>query len=158
MTTWELKKQGVPHTLICDNMGAFLMKQNKVNKVFLGADRIAMNGDFANKIGTYNLAVLCQYHKLPFYVVAPQTTLDESCENGGQIPIEIRKEEEVRGISGSFGKIQWAPDESEVYNPAFDITPVELITGAVIGKTYLSRDQIQSGGVKQLLSDQSGVN
>ena len=126
------------------------MKQNKVDKVLLGADRIAMNGDFANKIGTYNLAILCQYHKLPFYVVAPQTTLDEHCENGNQIPIEIRKKEEVRGVLGSFGEVQWAPGESEVYNPAFDITPVELITGAVIGKTYLSRNQLQSDGLKQL--------
>ncbi len=153
LTTWEFKKTGVPHTLICDNMGAFLMKQNKVDKVFLGADRIAMNGDFANKIGTYNLAVLCQYHKLPFYVVAPKTTVDIHCESGDQIPIEIREEKEVRGVSGSFGKVQWAPDQSEVYNPAFDITPVELLTGAVIGNTYLSRNQLQSDGLKWLLFD-----
>ena len=104
LTTWELIKAGVPHTLICDNMGAFLMKQNKINKVLLGADRIAMNGDFANKIGTYNLAVLCQHHNLPFYVVAPPTTVDVHCENGDQIPIEIRKEKEVRGVLGELSK------------------------------------------------------
>ena len=150
LTTWELEKAGVPHTLICDNMGAFLMKQNKINKVFLGADRIAMNGDFANKVGTYNLAVLCEYHKLPFYVVAPPTTLDINCKTGDQIPIEMRKEEEVKGVSGSFGKVQWSLDESEVYNPAFDITPVDLLTGIVIGGNYLGCDQIQSGGLKRL--------
>ncbi len=148
LTTWELMKADVPYTLICDNMAAFLMRQNKINKVFLGADRIAMNGDFANKIGTYNLAVLCEYHNVPFYVVAPPTTLDFCCETGDQIPIEIRREEEVRGFSSACGEVRWALDQSKVYNPAFDITPVKLVTGAVIGGTYLSCSQIQAGGLK----------
>ena len=150
LTAWELMKAGVPHTLICDSMSAFLMKQKKVHKVFVGADRIAMNGDFANKIGTYNLAVLCHYHKLPFYVVAPQTTVDIHCEKGDQIPVEIRKEEEVRGVSGAFGKILWAPSESKVYNPAFDITPSRLLTGAVIGGSYLDCERLQSGDLKKV--------
>ncbi|MEM7645519.1 MAG: S-methyl-5-thioribose-1-phosphate isomerase, partial [Pseudomonadota bacterium] len=81
LTTWELEKAGVPYTLICDNMSGSLMAQGKVDKVFLGADRIATNGDFANKIGTYNLAVLCQFHNVPFYTVAPVTTLDVDCPN-----------------------------------------------------------------------------
>ena len=149
LTTWELSKAGVPHTLICDSMSAFLMKQNKITKAFVGADRIAMNGDFANKIGTYSLAVLCRYHKISFYMVAPPTTIDFHCQTGDQIPIEMRKKSEVRGVFGSFGDVRWAPRQSEVYNPAFDVTPVELLTGAVIGNVYLNQDQLQSGQLKQ---------
>ncbi len=124
LTTWELEKAGVPYTLICDNMAGFLMSQGKVNKIFVGSDRIARNGDFANKIGTYSLAVLAKFHKVPFYVVAPRTTFDENCASGKEIPIEERNADEVRA-----GK---SPAKCKVWNPAFDVTPRELITGIVL--------------------------
>ena len=124
LTAWELHKLGIPFTLICDNMAAFLMAQKKVNRVFVGADRIAKNGDAANKIGTYALAVVANHHRVPFYVVAPRTTLDLNCPTGADIPIEQRGAEEVRA-----GK---SPETCEVYNPAFDVTPRTLITGIVL--------------------------
>jgi methylthioribose-1-phosphate isomerase len=124
ITAWELGKLGIDHTLICDNMAASLMGQRKIQKVFVGADRIAKNGDVANKIGTYGVAVLAHHHQIPFYVVAPRTTFDASCASGRDIPIEQRAAEEVRA-----GK---APSTSRVYNPAFDVTPRELITGIVL--------------------------
>ncbi|HEX2875408.1 MAG TPA: S-methyl-5-thioribose-1-phosphate isomerase [Polyangiaceae bacterium] len=124
ITAWELGKLGIDHTLICDNMAASLMAQRKIQKVFVGADRIAKNGDVANKIGTYGVAVLAHHHQIPFYVVAPRTTFDASCASGRDIPIEQRAADEVRA-----GK---APGTSRVYNPAFDVTPRELITGIVL--------------------------
>jgi methylthioribose-1-phosphate isomerase len=124
LTTWELAKLGIPHTLICDNMAGFLMAQGKVQKVFVGADRIARNGDFANKIGTYSLAVLAHHHNVPFYVVAPTTTFDDNCASGEQIPIEQRAGDEVRA-----GK---SPHTCDVWNPAFDVTPRKLITGIIL--------------------------
>lgn len=124
LTTWELAKNGIPYTLISDNMAGFLMSQGKVNRIFTGADRIAANGDSANKIGTYSLAVLAKYHGVPFYIVAPSTTVDKECPSGKQIPIELRKADEVRA-----GK---SPVDCPVWNPAFDVTPMELITGIVL--------------------------
>lgn len=91
--------------------------------MWVGADRIAANGDVANKIGTYSLAVLAKFHGIPFYVAAPQTTLDPDCPNGDAIPIEQRAASEVTGVAGSFGAVQWAPENAQVYNPAFDVTP-----------------------------------
>jgi methylthioribose-1-phosphate isomerase len=123
LTTWELEKLKIPHTLICDNMAGFLMSQGKVNKVFVGADRIAVNGDFANKIGTYSLAVLAHHHKIPFYVVAPRTTYDDKCASGADIPVEQRNADEVR-----MGK---SPANTPVWNPSFDVTPRQLISGIV---------------------------
>jgi methylthioribose-1-phosphate isomerase len=124
ITAWELGKLGIDHTLICDNMAAGLMAQRKIQKVFVGADRIASNGDVANKIGTYGVAVLAHFHRIPFYVVAPRTTFDAACASGRDIPIEQRAPDEVRA-----GK---SPATSRVYNPAFDVTPRELITGIVL--------------------------
>jgi len=129
ITAWELGKLGIDHTLICDNMAASLMAQHKIQKVFVGADRIAKNGDVANKIGTYGVAVLAHFHRIPFYVVAPRTTFDESCASGGDIPIEQRAADEVRA-----GK---SPATSRVYNPAFDVTPRALITGIVLDDCML---------------------
>jgi methylthioribose-1-phosphate isomerase len=149
LTTWELEKAGVPYTLICDNMSGSLMAQGKVDRVFLGADRIATNGDFANKIGTYNLAVLCQYHNVPFYTVAPRTTVDLNCESGEGIPVEMRKESEVRGVFGTFGDIRWAPENSQAHNPAFDVTPVDLLTGMILDGHYFSKGQLKSGVLKR---------
>ena len=120
LTAWELSRLGIPHTLICDNMAAALMAKGKVQQVVVGADRIAVNGDVANKIGTYSLAVLANFHKIPFMVVAPSTTLDPNCVSGREIPIEERKAAEVhRGAS-------------PVWNPAFDVTPRSLITRIVL--------------------------
>ncbi len=142
LTTWELEKAQVPYTLICDNMSGSLMAQGKVSKVFLGADRIATNGDFANKIGTYNLAVLCNYHKVPFYTVAPLTTIDFECPTGEQIPVEMRKDSEGRGVFGYFGDIRWAPEKAPVYNPAFDVTPSQLLTGMVIDDQVITKEKL----------------
>lgn len=119
LTTWELARLNIPFTLICDNMAAFLLSKGKVQRAFVGADRIAVNRDVANKIGTYGLAVQCKFHKVPFYVVAPSTTYDPQCKTGKEIPIEERGAAEVIGEKG-YAK-------SKVWNPAFDVTPGELI-------------------------------
>lgn len=152
LTTWELEQHNIPYTLICDNMSGKLMAEGKVQKVFVGADRIAMNGDFANKIGTYNLAVICSHHKVPFYTVAPQTTVDTECASGAGIPVEMRKPEEVRGIYGSFGEIRWAPKNAKVFNPAFDVTPCGLLTGIVLDGKVLSQGELKSGVLKRILN------
>jgi len=130
LTTWELMMSGVDVTLICDSMAATLMQKKKIDKIFVGADRIARNGDAANKIGTYSLAVLARYHKIPFYVVAPSSTFDFSLKSGLYIPIEERPGCEVRRALGK----RIAPDKVKVYNPAFDVTPNKLITGIVTEK------------------------
>lgn len=130
LTVWELMRSGIDTTLICDNMAASLMASGKVDKIFVGADRIASNGDTANKIGTYSLAVLAKYHKIPFYVVAPVSTIDFKIRSGKQIPIEERHADEVRG----FGGTQTAPKNVKVYNPAFDVTPHNLITAIITEK------------------------
>ncbi|WP_339140782.1 S-methyl-5-thioribose-1-phosphate isomerase [Pseudoalteromonas galatheae] len=149
LTAFELDAWQIPYTLICDNMAASLMAAGKVDKIFVGADRIAANGDFANKVGTYNLAVLAHFHNIPFYVVAPITTLDRSCPNGAAIPIEQRAKSEVTGVSGSFGDCQWAPNNAEVYNPAFDVTPASLITGWVLDTGLFTGDDVLRGAFKK---------
>ena len=120
-------KEKIDVTLICDNMAATLMKQGKVDIIFTGADRIAANGDTANKIGTYMLSVLARHHRIPFYIVAPRSTFDLNIKSGKQIPIEQRKSEEVTHLKG----VPIAPKNVKVYNPAFDVTAHELITGIV---------------------------
>ncbi len=127
LTCWELLRQKIDTTLICDNMAASLMAKKQVDIIFAGADRIASNGDTANKIGTYTLAVLAKHHGVPFYIVAPRSTFDLEIKSGKQIPIEERKSEEVT----HFGGIATAPKGIKVYNPAFDVTPAKLITGIV---------------------------
>jgi methylthioribose-1-phosphate isomerase len=127
LTTWELMKEDIPATLIADNMAGFLMKQEKISKVIVGADRIAANGDVANKIGTYSLAVLAKEHNIPFYVAAPLSTIDVSVRNGDEIPIEEREAEEITTIRG----IRVAPQGVHVYNPAFDVTPSRYITAII---------------------------
>jgi len=117
-------------TLICDNMAASLMQKGKVDAIFTGADRIAMNGDFANKIGTYNLAVLAKYHKVPFYIVAPKSSFDQKIQSGKRIPIEQRNKDEVT----HFGNCRTAPKQVKVYNPAFDVTDHKLITAIITEK------------------------
>ena len=127
LTSWELKQRNIPVTLICDSMAGWVMKEKRVQAVVTGADRIAANGDAANKIGTYSVAVLAKSHNIPFYVAAPSSTFDLSLSSGEEIPIEQRDPVEV---THGFGK-QTAPDEINVYNPAFDVTPAELIEAIV---------------------------
>ena len=145
LTAWELGELGVPYQLIADSMAASLMAQGQVDAVWVGADRIAANGDVANKIGTYSLAVLAHYHQIPFYVAAPQTTLDRYCPNGAAIPIEQRAAAEVTGVAGSFGAVQWAPTGAAVYNPAFDVTPAGLISGWVLDSGVVTPAQVAAG-------------
>lgn len=134
LTAWELAKDDIPVTVITDNMAGHVMKSGKVDCVVVGADRIAANGDTANKIGTYMVAVLAHRNNIPFYVAAPMTTLDLSIESGEQIPIEERAEREVTHI----GDKQLGPDGVAVHNPAFDVTPNELI-GAIITDKGIAR-------------------
>lgn len=127
LTTWELQQRKIPVTLICDNMAAQVMKEGRIQIVITGADRIAANGDAANKIGTYGVAVLAKHHGIPFCVAAPSSTFDLSLPDGNGIPIEQRASEEV---TCGFG-IRTAPENTTVYNPAFDVTPAELITAII---------------------------
>lgn len=130
LTTWELQQRGIPVTLICDSMAAQVMREGKVQAVVTGADRIAANGDAANKIGTYSVALAAAAHNIPFYVAAPESTFDLSLSSGNEIPIEERDPTE---ITHGFGR-QTAPDGIDVYNPAFDVTPAELIAGLICEK------------------------
>jgi methylthioribose-1-phosphate isomerase len=133
LTAWECMQEGIPCTLITDNMAGHLMSRGEVDLVIVGADRIAANGDTANKIGTYTLAVLAQRHKLPFYVAAPLSSFDPKIANGSQIPIEERPADEVTGYRGA----RWAPQGVAVMNPAFDVTPAELITAIICEKAVV---------------------
>ena len=127
LTAWEMVKEGVPHRLISDVAAGFVMKRGEVDLVVTGADRIAANGDTANKIGTYSVAVLAKHHGVPFYVAAPWSTIDAAIASGADIPIEERDGDEVRRTGGRLT----APRETPVYNPAFDVTPAELIAGII---------------------------
>ncbi len=127
LTAWELQQRAIDATLICDNMAAQVMREGRVQAVITGADRIAANGDTANKIGTYSVAVLAAAHRIPFYVAAPSSTFDLSIAGGAEIPIENR---DPREVTHSFGR-QIAPEGIAVYNPAFDVTPAELIAAII---------------------------
>lgn len=130
LTAWELQRRGIDVTLICDSMAAQVMREGRVHAVVVGADRIAANGDTANKIGTYSLAVLAAAHHIPFYVAAPSSTFDLSLPSGDEIPIEQRSPEE---ITEGFGR-RTAPEGVKVYNPAFDVTPARLIRAIICEK------------------------
>lgn len=130
LTAWELQKHGIAVTVITDNMAGYLMSLGKIDAVIVGADRIAANGDTANKIGTYSVAVLAKRHNIPFYVAAPISTIDPTLPNGTHIPIEERDPAEVTRV----GNEQIAPDYVEVFNPAFDVTPADLITAIITDK------------------------
>ncbi len=127
LTAWELSRLGVPVTVITDNMAAWVMSRGMVNCVVVGADRIAANGDVANKVGTYGVAVLAGTHGVPFYVAAPMSTVDLSIPDGSHIPIEERSEREVTHIGG----VRIAPEGVSVLNPAFDVTPANYVTAIV---------------------------
>lgn len=139
LTAWELMKEGIDVTLICDNMAAHVMSQGKIAKVVVGADRITRNGDAANKIGTYGVAVLAKYHKIPFYVVAPVSTIDFNLSDGAQIPIEEREPDEITTIQGK----RLAPKGVKAYCPAFDVTPARLITAIVTEKGVFKPHEIK---------------
>ncbi|MFH0847337.1 MAG: S-methyl-5-thioribose-1-phosphate isomerase [Chloroflexota bacterium] len=130
LTTWELKGAGVPVTLITDSMAGYVMREKKIDLVIVGADRITANGDTANKIGTYSLAVLAKAHKIPFYVAAPTSTFDPELKSGDEIPIEFRSEDEVTHQMG----VRVAPVGVRAENPAFDVTPHRLITAFITEK------------------------
>ncbi|MCX6582511.1 MAG: S-methyl-5-thioribose-1-phosphate isomerase [Candidatus Aminicenantes bacterium] len=136
LTVWELQQDNIPVTLITDNMAGYIMAQGRIDGVIVGADRIAGNGDTANKIGTYSAAILANYHKIPFYVAAPVSTIDFTLESGKEIPIEERDKEEVI----YFMKQRTARPETEVFNPAFDVTPHHLITAIITEKKVLYPD------------------
>ncbi len=138
LTAYELVQEGIPGTLITDSMAGHLMSRGEIDVVVVGADRIAANGDVANKIGTYALAVLAKRHGIPFYVAAPLSTFDLEIPDGSHIPIEERPAGEVTG----YRDVRWAPEGVLVRNPAFDVTPAELITGIVTEKgVVLSPDR-----------------
>jgi methylthioribose-1-phosphate isomerase len=136
LTTWELQKAGVPFTLNIDSAAGFLMKQGLVDLVIVGADRITRNGDTANKIGTYHLAVLAGAHEIPFYVAAPYSTIDMNLAAGDDIEIEERDENEVT----HYGNKRTAPKKIEVYNPAFDVTPNRFISAIITEKGIVKPD------------------
>jgi methylthioribose-1-phosphate isomerase len=130
LTAWELARDGIPVTLITDSMSGHLMGRGDIDAVIVGADRVAANGDVANKIGTYMIAVLARRHGIPFYVAAPLSTIDSRLASGAAIPIEERDPAEVRGYAG----VEWAPAGVQVRNPAFDVTPADLVTALITEK------------------------
>jgi methylthioribose-1-phosphate isomerase len=146
LTSWELQQRGVPVTVICDSMAALVMREKKVAAVITGADRIAANGDAANKVGTYSIAVLAKAHGIPFYVAAPSSTFDMSLSSGAEIPIEERAREE---IASGMGR-QTVPDGVDVWNPAFDVTPAELIQAIITERGVI--DPVNLESVRQMIS------
>ncbi len=134
LTAFELERNGIPFAIQSDSSAAVLLQQKKIDFVITGADRIALNGDTANKIGTYNLAVLCYHHDVPFYIAAPTTTIDTKLISGEEIKIEIRNKEELLKING----VKITPDNYDAFTPAFDVTPSHLITGIITDKDVYS--------------------
>jgi methylthioribose-1-phosphate isomerase len=147
LTAWELKQAGLDVTVICDNMAGWMMKQGKINAVITGADRIAVNGDTANKIGTYSLSILAKEHKIPFYIAAPSSTFDLSIKSGAEIPIEQRAAEEIT----KFANVQVAPQGIKVSNPAFDVTEARDITAIITERGVVEKPDIQK--IIELLDD-----
>jgi methylthioribose-1-phosphate isomerase len=149
---WELTQAGVPAQLICDNMAAALMGQKQVDLVIVGADRIAADGSVANKIGTYGLAIAARHHGVPFYVAAPLSTFDLATPTGTQIPIEARDEDEVRLV---LREVLITPPEAPCWNPAFDVTPPELVS-AMVTERGLVRPPYEPG-IRTLLAARSAI-
>jgi methylthioribose-1-phosphate isomerase len=135
LTAFELDKAGIPFSIITDSTAPFLMQKKKIDIALVGADRIAANGDTANKIGTYGAAVACRHHNIPFYIAAPETTIDPHCNDGGEIDIELRHKSEIT----RFGETPITKESYDVYAPAFDVTPASLIAGIITDKN-LYRD------------------
>ena len=152
LTAWELMKDGIPTTVISDNMAGAMMSQGKIGAIVVGADRIAANGDVANKIGTYTIAILAKEHNIPFYVAAPISTVDLACPEGSQIPIEQRNQKEVTHIAGK----QMTPDGVGIENPAFDVTPAKYVT-AIITEKGIARAPYEES-LRRLASTEAGVS
>src|SRR3989338_375872 len=153
LTAWELVQEKVPHAVIADNAAGYYMKKGEINMVITGADRIAANGDTANKIGTYEKAVLARENNIPFYVAAPTTTFDLNCENGNEIPIEERSEDEMAYVSGydddgNAARVRIMPKGSHAKNPAFDVTQAKYIAGIITEKGIVKADK---GAIANLL-------
>jgi methylthioribose-1-phosphate isomerase len=146
LTAWEMVQEEIPVTLITDSMAGHLMQRGQVDLIVVGADRVAANGDVANKIGTYTLAVLAARHGLPFYVAAPLSTIDRKISDGAAIPIEERAAAEVTGFRGE----RWAPDGVAVVNPAFDVTPAALVTGLVTERGVTG--PVDAEGIRRLFA------
>lgn len=147
LTAWELKNAGIDVTLICDNMAAHTMKQKKIDCVIVGADRIAANGDAANKIGTYSLSIIAKEHNVPFYVAAPASTFDLTIKSGDEIPIEERSPDEVTSLAGK----KTAPDGIKVFNPAFDVTPASNIRAIITEKGVIDNPNMEN--VKNIIGN-----
>jgi methylthioribose-1-phosphate isomerase len=152
LTAWELMKDGIPTTVISDNMAGAMMRQGKIGAIVVGADRIAANGDVANKIGTYTVAVLAKEHNIPFYVAAPISTVDLACPDGSQIPIEQRDAKEVTHIAGK----QMVPDGVAIENPAFDVTPARYVAAIITEKGVARAPYVES--LAQLAGQESQVH
>ena len=146
LTAWELGRRSIPHTLITDSMAAILLRDGRIQRVLVGADRVARNGDFANKVGTYGLAVQARFHGVPFHPVAPWSTVDLACPCGASIPIEMRAESEVRG----HGQLRWAPAASPAFNPSFDVTPSTLVTSLVLDRGVVPGADLAGGALPAL--------
>jgi methylthioribose-1-phosphate isomerase len=157
LTAWEMLRLGVPHALSVDSCAGTLLRGGRVDRVLVGADRIAANGDTANKIGTYSLAVLARFHGVPFHIVAPRSTIDPACPDGAGIPIEERSANEARGVAGAFGAVTWAPAASPVVNPAFDVTPAALITSWIMDGAVLSPADVEAGWIPRLAAGEPFV-
>ena len=150
LTTYELQKAGVPYTLITDSMASILLKEGKVDLAMVGCDRVALNGDFANKVGTYSLAVNCKYHNVPFYVLGPYTTIDYESECGMNIPIEQRSHDEVQGAKLPSGAVNWSPSGCNVFNPAFDVTPIDLVAAHITDAGVFTQQDCKNGKLREL--------
>ncbi|HZW89936.1 MAG TPA: S-methyl-5-thioribose-1-phosphate isomerase [Myxococcaceae bacterium] len=146
LTAWELGRLGIPYTLVTESMDGTLFRAGKVSRVVVGADRVARNGDFANKVGTYGVAVLARAHGVPFHAVAPWSTVDLECASGEGIPIEERAAEEVHGARG----VRWAPTDARVFNPAFDVTPASLVTSLITERGVVTGTELAAGGLRRL--------
>ncbi|MES0326728.1 MAG: S-methyl-5-thioribose-1-phosphate isomerase [Gammaproteobacteria bacterium] len=149
LTAWELKNENVPHVIIPDNAGAHLMSQGKIDMMIVGSDRIAANGDVANKIGTLEKAIAAKYYGIPFYVAAPTSTIDFNCASGKDIPIEQRNEDEVLyqsgpNAEGKLEKVRISSPGSEAINPAFDVTPAELVTAIITEQGIFKPEELMS--------------
>ncbi|MFA7399439.1 MAG: S-methyl-5-thioribose-1-phosphate isomerase [Sideroxydans sp.] len=150
LTAWEMVQENIPVTLITDNMSGHLMAQGEIDAVVVGTDRVAANGDVANKIGTYMVAVLAKRHNIPFYVACPLSTIDLNIASGKDIPIEERSVEEVKG----FRDYQWAAEGVKIRNPAFDVTPAELVTGLITERGVVLQPDAQS--IRKLMAGVGG--
>lgn len=146
-------QENIPVTLITDNMAGHMMQTGQVDAVVVGTDRVAANGDVANKIGTYMVAVLAARHQIPFYVACPLSTIDLACPSGQDIPIEERDKNEVKG----FQDCLWAPEGVSIRNPAFDVTPAELVTALITEKGAIPNAILTGGGLAAFIRETAGV-